>query len=166
MAKGTQKYLWPAKHLVSEQRLESIEKGTEIGVYSKATKKGKSRTDWFLRLFCDQLGKPEKILIHAIVQGEVQIRTRQQHLIIPGVLLCPEVTTIFFHWNSWRSKVLMLAMMETDVTYFPMFKDRKIHHLDEDRMRKMQNQYLQDYFESIASKEGMEQEIVRIKGNL
>nr|GEY50876.1 bulb-type lectin domain-containing protein [Tanacetum cinerariifolium] len=33
-------------------------------------------------------------------------------------------------------------------------------------MRKMQTHNLQDYFESIASKEGMEQEIVRIKGNL
>ncbi|GJV76440.1 ARID DNA-binding domain-containing protein [Tanacetum coccineum] len=51
-------------------------------------------------------------------------------------------------------------------TLFPMFKDKKIHHFDEDKMRKMQNKYLQDYFESIANKDGMEQDTVRIKGNL
>nr|GEW71447.1 hypothetical protein [Tanacetum cinerariifolium] len=42
-----------------------------------------------------------------------------------------------------------------------------VFYAPEDRMRKMQNQYLQDYFESITKKEeGMEQDLVRIKENL
>ncbi|GKF76450.1 ARID DNA-binding domain-containing protein [Tanacetum coccineum] len=38
---------------------------------------------------------------------------------------------------------------------------------DEDRMRTMQNKYLEDYFESLTKKDkGMEEDLIRIKGNL
>nr|GEY22818.1 ARID DNA-binding domain-containing protein [Tanacetum cinerariifolium] len=48
-----------------------------------------------------------------------------------------------------------------------MFKNKEIQIFVEDKMRTMQNKYLEDYFESITKKdEGLEQDLVRIKGNL
>nr|GEY85494.1 bulb-type lectin domain-containing protein [Tanacetum cinerariifolium] len=48
-----------------------------------------------------------------------------------------------------------------------MFKDKEIKIFDEDRLRRMHNHYIQEYFESIPKEgEGLEQDTVRIKGNL
>ncbi|GKB87412.1 hypothetical protein Tco_0959684 [Tanacetum coccineum] len=47
-----------------------------------------------------------------------------------------------------------------------MFKDKKIKRFDEDRLRRMQNHYLQKYIGITQRSEGLEQDIVRIKGNL
>nr|GEY12895.1 ARID DNA-binding domain-containing protein [Tanacetum cinerariifolium] len=57
------------------------------------------------------------------------------------------------------------SLIVPGVFYAP--EDKETRTFDEDRMRKMHNQYLQDYFESITKKEeGMEQDLVRIKENL
>ncbi|GJT72717.1 hypothetical protein Tco_1032003 [Tanacetum coccineum] len=48
-----------------------------------------------------------------------------------------------------------------------IFNNKEIQIFDEDKMRTMQNKYLEDYFESITKKdEDLEQDLVRIKGNL
>nr|GEX77272.1 hypothetical protein [Tanacetum cinerariifolium] len=88
------------------------------------------------------------------------------NLIIPGVYYAPEATLNILSLELLEKQDFSVGYDGNRCNLCYMFKDRKIHHFDEDKMRKMQNQYLQDYFESIARKEGMEQEIVRIKGNL
>nr|GEV01334.1 ARID DNA-binding domain-containing protein [Tanacetum cinerariifolium] len=98
--------------------------------------------------------------------GEVLIEQGSNNLIIPGVYYAPEVTLNILSLELLEKQGFSVGYDGNRCNLFPMFKDRKIHHFDEDKMKKMHNQYLQDYFESIASKEGMEQEIVRIKGNL
>nr|GEW31611.1 RNA-directed DNA polymerase, eukaryota [Tanacetum cinerariifolium] len=99
-------------------------------------------------------------------QGEVLIEQGSNNLIIPSVYYAPKVTLNILSLELLDKQGFSVGYDGNRCNLFPMFKDRKIHYFDEDRMRKMQNQYLQDYFESIAIKEGMEQEIVRIKGNL
>nr|GEW72720.1 zinc finger, CCHC-type [Tanacetum cinerariifolium] len=48
-----------------------------------------------------------------------------------------------------------------------MFNNKETQNFDEDRMRTMQNKYLEDYFESLTNKdEGIEEDLIRIKGNL
>nr|GEV03919.1 ARID DNA-binding domain-containing protein [Tanacetum cinerariifolium] len=46
-----------------------------------------------------------------------------------------------------------------------MIPDKEVHTFDEDRMKKMHNKYLQDYFESL-SKENEGKDLIKIKGNL
>ncbi|GKE30658.1 ARID DNA-binding domain-containing protein [Tanacetum coccineum] len=47
-----------------------------------------------------------------------------------------------------------------------MFNNTKNHKIDDDKMRTMQNQYLEEYFESLAKKDvSMEEESIQIKGN-
>nr|GEX09312.1 ARID DNA-binding domain-containing protein [Tanacetum cinerariifolium] len=98
--------------------------------------------------------------------GEVLIEQGSNNLIIPGVYYAPEVTLNILSLELLEKQGFSVGYDGNRRNLFPMFKDKKIHHFDEDKMRKMQNQYLQNYIESIASKEGMEQEIDRIKGNL
>nr|GEV88987.1 ARID DNA-binding domain-containing protein [Tanacetum cinerariifolium] len=88
--------------------------------------------------------------------GEVLIEQGSNNLIIPGVYYAPEVTLNILSLELLEKQGFSVGYDGNRCNLFPMFKDKKIHHFDEDRMRKMQNQYLQDYFESIASKEGME----------
>nr|GEX24682.1 E3 ubiquitin-protein ligase COP1-like [Tanacetum cinerariifolium] len=46
-----------------------------------------------------------------------------------------------------------------------MFNNTKNHKIDEGRMRTMQNQYLEDYFESLAKKDAsIEEDLIQIKG--
>ncbi|GJS03702.1 hypothetical protein Tco_0320210 [Tanacetum coccineum] len=48
-----------------------------------------------------------------------------------------------------------------------MFNNKEIQFFDEDKMRTMQNKYIEDYFESLAKKnEGIEEDLIKIKGNL
>nr|GEY50875.1 ARID DNA-binding domain-containing protein [Tanacetum cinerariifolium] len=93
-------------------------------------------------------------------------RQGSNNLIIPGVYYAQEVTLNILSLELLEKQGFSVGYDGNRCNLCPMFKDRKIHHFDEDKMRKMQNKNLQDYFESIASKEGMEQEIVRIKRNL
>nr|GEV51291.1 ARID DNA-binding domain-containing protein [Tanacetum cinerariifolium] len=47
-----------------------------------------------------------------------------------------------------------------------MFNNPKDHKLDEDRLRTMHNEYLEEYFESLAKEDtSMEDDLIKIKGN-
>ncbi|GJV91182.1 probable serine/threonine-protein phosphatase 2A regulatory subunit B'' subunit TON2 isoform X2 [Tanacetum coccineum] len=99
--------------------------------------------------------------------GEVLIEEGGKGLIVPGVFYAPEVTLNILSLELLEKQGFEVGYDGNRCTLSLMFKDKKVQNFDEDRMRKMQNQYLQDYFESITKKkEGMEQDLVRIKGNL
>nr|GEZ79902.1 hypothetical protein [Tanacetum cinerariifolium] len=98
-------------------------------------------------------------------KNQEQIEENGKSHIIPGAL--QEVTL----------NILLLELLEKQgfqVTYDGnryslslMFKDKEIKRFDEDRLRRMHNHYMQEYFESISKEgEGLEQDTVRIKGNI
>ncbi|GJY21011.1 ARID DNA-binding domain-containing protein [Tanacetum coccineum] len=48
-----------------------------------------------------------------------------------------------------------------------MFNNKEIQFFDEDKMRTMQNKYIEDYFESLTKKnKGIKEDLIKIKGNL
>ncbi|GKB77959.1 ARID DNA-binding domain-containing protein [Tanacetum coccineum] len=99
--------------------------------------------------------------------GEVLIEQGgKNNLIIPGVYYTPEVTLNTLSLELLEKQGIDVNFDGNKCTLTPMFKDRKVLYFDEDRMRKMHNKYVQDYFESITNKESMEQDTVRIKGDL
>ncbi|GJS39355.1 ARID DNA-binding domain-containing protein [Tanacetum coccineum] len=116
--------------------------------------------------FCVTNLENQKKFLFSYGIGEVLIEQGSNKLIIPGVHYTPEVTLNILSLELLEKQGFDVGYDGNRCTLFPMFKDKKIHHFDEDKMRKMQNKYLQDYFESIANKDGMEQDTVRIKGNL
>ncbi|GJS10780.1 cleavage and polyadenylation specificity factor subunit 1 [Tanacetum coccineum] len=71
---------------------------------------------------------------------------------------------------TWLSNnVAMLSTKSGELLLLTLVHDGRweIHHFDEDRMRKMpETVSFKAYLNTLQSKEGMEQEIVRIKGNL
>ncbi|GJT86797.1 ARID DNA-binding domain-containing protein [Tanacetum coccineum] len=115
--------------------------------------------------FCVTNLENQKKFLFSYGIGEVLIEQGSNKLIIPGVHYTPEVTLNILSLELLEKQGFDVGYDGNRCTLFPMFKDKKIHHFDEDKMRKMQNKYLQDYFESIANKDGMEQDTVRIKGN-
>ncbi|GJT84650.1 ARID DNA-binding domain-containing protein [Tanacetum coccineum] len=100
--------------------------------------------------------------------GEVIIKDGGQGCLVPRVYYAPEVTL----------NILLIDLLEKqgfEIKYDSnrrcslvyMFNNKEGQKLNEDRMRTMHNQYLENYFESVARKdEGMEEDLIRIKGNL
>ncbi|GJS44893.1 ARID DNA-binding domain-containing protein [Tanacetum coccineum] len=87
--------------------------------------------------------------------------------IIPGVYYAPEVTLNILSLELLEKQGFQVNYDGNRCSLTLMFKDKEIKRFDEDRLRRMQNHYLQKYFESTTKEgEGLEQDIVRIKGNL
>nr|GEW52233.1 ARID DNA-binding domain-containing protein [Tanacetum cinerariifolium] len=109
----------------------------------------------------------QKKFLFTYGMGEVLIKEGDKGLIVPGVFYAPDVTLNILSLELLEKQGFEVKYDGNRCTMSYMFKDKEIRTFDEDRMRKKQNQYLQDYFESITKKEeGMEQDLVRIKGNL
>nr|GFA52229.1 ARID DNA-binding domain-containing protein [Tanacetum cinerariifolium] len=89
--------------------------------------------------FVTNLEKQKKFLFTYGI-GEVLIEQGSNNLIIPGVYYAPEVTLNILSLELLEKQGFSVGYDGNSCNLFPMFKDWKIHHFDEDKMRKMQNQ--------------------------
>ncbi|GKA84099.1 ARID DNA-binding domain-containing protein [Tanacetum coccineum] len=97
--------------------------------------------------------------------GEILIEQGRNKLIIPSVCYTPEVTLNILSQELLEKQGFTICYEGNRCSIVPMFKDKKVVHFDEDRMRMMHNKYIQDYFESITERkeEGMQQDQSRSK---
>nr|GEU44685.1 ARID DNA-binding domain-containing protein [Tanacetum cinerariifolium] len=87
--------------------------------------------------------------------------------LVPGVHYAPEVTLNILSMDLLEKQGFKIKYDSNICTLVYMFNNKETQNFDEDRMRTMQNKYLEDYFESLTNKdEGIEEDLIRIKGNL
>nr|GEX69450.1 ARID DNA-binding domain-containing protein [Tanacetum cinerariifolium] len=99
--------------------------------------------------------------------GEILIEANGKSHIIPGVYYAPEMTLNILSLELLEKQGFQVTYDGNRCSLSLMFKDKEIKRFDEDRLRRMHNHYMQEYFESISKEgEGLEQDTVRIKGNL
>ncbi|GJS75207.1 hypothetical protein Tco_0725088 [Tanacetum coccineum] len=99
--------------------------------------------------------------------GEILIEANGKSHIIPGVYYALEVTLNILSLELLEKQGFQVNYDGNRCSLSLMFKDKEIKRFDEDRLRRMHNHYMQKYFESISKEgEGLEQDTVRIKGNL
>ncbi|GJY83594.1 ARID DNA-binding domain-containing protein [Tanacetum coccineum] len=99
--------------------------------------------------------------------GEVLIKDDGQGYLVPGVYYAPEVTLNILSMDLLEKQGFEIKYDGNRCILVYMFNNKEKQKFDEDRMRTMQNKYLEDYFESLTKKdEGMEEDLIRIKGNL
>ncbi|GKC55063.1 ARID DNA-binding domain-containing protein [Tanacetum coccineum] len=84
-----------------------------------------------------------------------------------GVYYAPEVTLNILSMDLLEKQGFEIIYEHNRCSLVYMFNNSKKERLDEDRLRTRQNQYLEEYFESLANKDvSMEEDLIRIKGNL
>ncbi|GJW33459.1 ARID DNA-binding domain-containing protein [Tanacetum coccineum] len=98
--------------------------------------------------------------------GEVTIKDGGQGYLIPGVHYALEVTLNILSMDLLEKQGFEITYENNRCSLVYMFNNTKNHKIDEDKMRTMQNQYLEEYFESLAKKDvSMEEDSIQIKGN-
>nr|GEV84380.1 ARID DNA-binding domain-containing protein [Tanacetum cinerariifolium] len=99
--------------------------------------------------------------------GEVLIKYGGQGYLVPGVYYAPEVTLNIFSMDLLEKQGLKVIYEYNRCSLVYMFNKSKKEKLDEDRLRKKQNQYLEEYFESLANKDvTIEEDLIQIKGDI
>ncbi|GJW33461.1 ARID DNA-binding domain-containing protein [Tanacetum coccineum] len=98
--------------------------------------------------------------------GEVTIKDGGQGYLIPGVHYAPEVTLNILSMDLLEKQGFEITYENNRCSLVYMFNNTKNHKIDKDKIRTMQNQYLEEYFESLAKKDvSMEEDSIQIKGN-
>ncbi|GJS73361.1 ARID DNA-binding domain-containing protein [Tanacetum coccineum] len=111
--------------------------------------------------------EPQKSYIHPMVWGEILIEANGNSPHNPGVYYAPEVTLNILSQEQLEKQGFQVTYDGNRCSLSLMFKDKEIKRFDEDRLRRMHNHYMQEYFESISKEgEGLEQDTINIKGNL
>nr|GEY44676.1 ARID DNA-binding domain-containing protein [Tanacetum cinerariifolium] len=96
--------------------------------------------------------------------GEVIIKDGGQGY-LTGVHYAPEVTLNILSIDLLEKQGFEITYENNRCSLVYMFNNTKNHKIDEDRMRTMQNQYLEDYFESLTKKDARnEEDLIQIKG--
>nr|GEY02297.1 ARID DNA-binding domain-containing protein [Tanacetum cinerariifolium] len=109
--------------------------------------------------------KNQKKFLFTYGIGEVLIEDGGQGYLVPGA--APEVTMNILSMDLLEKQGFEIKYDSNRCTLVYMFNNKETQNFDEDRMRTIQNKYLEDYFESLIKKdEGMEEDLIRIKGNL
>nr|GEY74206.1 ARID DNA-binding domain-containing protein [Tanacetum cinerariifolium] len=99
--------------------------------------------------------------------GKILIEANGNSHIIPGVYYAPEVTLNILSQEQLEKQGFPVTYDGNRCSLSLMFKDKEIKRFDEDRLMRMHNHYMQEYFESISKEgEGLEQDTINIKGNL
>ncbi|GJY29546.1 hypothetical protein Tco_0405313 [Tanacetum coccineum] len=99
--------------------------------------------------------------------GEVIIEDGGQGCLVPRVYYAPEVTLNILSMDLLKKQGFEIIYEHNRCSLVYMFNNSKKERLDEDILRTRQNQYLEEYFESLANKDvSMEEDLIRIKGNL
>nr|GEU56506.1 ARID DNA-binding domain-containing protein [Tanacetum cinerariifolium] len=109
----------------------------------------------------------QKKFLFTYGMGEILIEANGKSYIIPGVYYAPDVTLNILSLELLEKQGFQVNYDGNRCNLSLMFTEKEIKRFDEDGLRRMQNQFLQEYFESITKEgEGLEQDTVRIKGNL
>ncbi|GJT14804.1 ARID DNA-binding domain-containing protein [Tanacetum coccineum] len=99
--------------------------------------------------------------------GEVLIKDGGHGLLVPGVHYAPEVTLNILSLDLLKKQGYEVKYENNRCSLAYMFDSKESQKFDEDKMRILHNNYLEDYFESLAQKnESMEEDLIKIKGNL
>nr|GEX05035.1 ARID DNA-binding domain-containing protein [Tanacetum cinerariifolium] len=85
--------------------------------------------------------------------GEVLIRDGVQGYLVLGVYYAPKVTLNIFSMDLLEKQGFEVIYGHNRYSLVYMFNKLKKEKLDEDRLRTKQNQYLEEYFESLANKD-------------
>lgn len=98
--------------------------------------------------------------------GEVVIKDDDQGYLIPGVHYAPKVTLNILSIELLERQGFEIIYENNRCRLIYMFNNPKDYKLDEDRLRTMHNEYLEEYFESLAKEDiSMEEDLIKIKGN-
>ncbi|GJZ74444.1 ARID DNA-binding domain-containing protein [Tanacetum coccineum] len=176
--------------MVSEQNLGYFEKGTAVGIHSEEIEERKpailvpgylvNNMSMDYKVENTNANKETKRRMEGIIATKPTVLITYPETIHFSTT-CMIRDTDLTGWDEiWRKVTLNILSLEQlekqgfQVTYDGnrcslslMFKDKEIKRFDEDRLRRMHNHYMQKYFESISKEgEGLEQDTVRIKGNL
>nr|GEY18283.1 ARID DNA-binding domain-containing protein [Tanacetum cinerariifolium] len=111
--------------------------------------------------------KNQKKFLFTYGIGEVLIEDGGQGFLVPGVHYEPKVTLNILSLDLLKKQGFEVKYDGNRCTLSYIFNNKEVQIFDEDKLRTMQNKYLEDHFESITKKdESIEQDLVRIKGNL
>nr|GEU51511.1 ARID DNA-binding domain-containing protein [Tanacetum cinerariifolium] len=117
-------------------------------------------------------------LTKCMIKGEVVVKNGDQWYLIPGVHYAPEVTLNILSIDLLESQGIEIIYEDNICRLIYMFSNLKDHKLNEDKLRTMQNEYLEKYFESLkkrdTSNEGvkpvgmlsMKDDSIEIKGTI
>nr|GEU36191.1 ARID DNA-binding domain-containing protein [Tanacetum cinerariifolium] len=110
--------------------------------------------------------------------GEIVVKNGDQGYLIPGVHYAPEVTLYILSIDLLESQGIKIIYEDNTCRLVYMFSNPKDHKLNEDKLRTMQNEYLEKYFKSLkkgdTSNEGMKpvgmlsmkDDLIKIKGTI
>ncbi|GJS21108.1 ARID DNA-binding domain-containing protein [Tanacetum coccineum] len=108
--------------------------------------------------------------------GEVVVKNGDQGYLIPGVHYAPEVTLNVLSIELLERQGIEIIYEDNTCRLIYMFCNPKDHKLNEDKLRTMQNEYLEKYFESLEKGDNtgegmktvgmisMEADLIEIKG--
>ena len=93
--------------------------------------------------------------------GEVIIKDDGRGLLIPGVLYAPEVTLNILSTDLLEKQGFEIVYEGNRCRLVYMFNNFEEHVFNEDSLRKRHNDFLENYFESLANSED---DVIKIKG--
>ncbi|GJR99574.1 ARID DNA-binding domain-containing protein [Tanacetum coccineum] len=105
--------------------------------------------------------------------GEVVVKNGDERYLIPGVYYAPEVTLNVLSIEQLERQGVEIIYEDNTCRLIYMFSNPKDQKFNEDKLRIMQNEYLEKYFESLEKGDnsdegtktiGMEDDLIEIKG--
>nr|GEX43843.1 ARID DNA-binding domain-containing protein [Tanacetum cinerariifolium]GEX43853.1 ARID DNA-binding domain-containing protein [Tanacetum cinerariifolium] len=110
--------------------------------------------------------------------GEVMIKNGDEKYLIPGVYYAPKVTLNVLPVEQLERQGIKIIYENNTCILIYMFSNPKDHKLNEDKLRTMQMEYLEKYFESLDQRDtsnagiktvamiSMEDDMIEIKGTI
>ncbi|GKE06914.1 hypothetical protein Tco_1398932 [Tanacetum coccineum] len=110
--------------------------------------------------------------------GEVVVKNSDQGYLIPGVHYAPEVTLNILSIELLERQGIEIVYEDNTCRLTYMFSNPNDHKLNEDKLRTMQNEYLEKYFDSLEKGDtsntgmktvgmiSMEDDLIEIKGTI
>nr|GEX54502.1 ARID DNA-binding domain-containing protein [Tanacetum cinerariifolium] len=107
--------------------------------------------------------------------GEVVIKNGDEKYLIPGVYYAPEVTLNVLSIEQLERQGIEIIYENYTCRLIYVFSNLKDHKLNEDKLKTMQNEYLEEYFESLKKGDtsnaaiktlGMKDDLIEIKGTI
>nr|GEW28099.1 ARID DNA-binding domain-containing protein [Tanacetum cinerariifolium] len=98
---------------------------------------------------------------------EVLIKHSGHRLLVPGVHYAPEVTLNILSLDLLEKQGYEVKYENNRCSLAYMFDSKESQKFDEDKMRILYNNYIEDYFESLAQKnKSIGEDLIKIKENL
>nr|GEV71301.1 ARID DNA-binding domain-containing protein [Tanacetum cinerariifolium] len=110
-----------------------------------------------------------------MTSGDFVVINGDERYLILGVYYAPKVTLNFLSIEQLERQGIDIIYEDNKCRLIYMFKNLKYHKFNEDKLRVMQNEYLEKYFESLHNSAGetitvgilgMEDDLIQIKGTI